>query len=234
LVDAGHEAVTLDRLGNVSALGRTLGRLQRGSSISLPEVRLAELSDIGAGLRSRMHKRLLAFGRDVVGRLLEPLRDLETADHATLRAVAYQLRERLGTALRGDLDPLLDDLDDDARDKLAGSGVRVGHVAVFLPELLRPAPLEQRATLLTVAEPGARPPLALGRPSYAASALSPKAWLTLGYIVLGARAARADLVERAADALAGGAAEPHALRWLSVPKAEVVRAGRALRERLAR
>lgn len=234
LVDASHDAFTLDRQGGVTALGRVLGKLQRGSSIVLPEVRLSELPDVGAGLRSRLHKRLLAYGRDVVGRLLAPLRDLETAEHPTLRAVAYQLRERLGTVLRADLESLLDDLDDDACRKLGQAGVRIGHVAVFLPALLRPPWLEQRATLLVVAEPAAHPPLALGRPSYPASMLAPNAWLTLGYVVLGARAARVDLVERAAEALASGAAEPHALRWLCVPKGELPRATRALRERLAR
>ncbi len=233
LVDAPHEAFEVDARGVISAGGRLLGKLTRGQSLILPEVRLSELDDAGAGLRSRLQRRLLAYARDVVGRLLEPLHPLKSSDSASLRAIAYQLGQGLGTALAADLEPLLVDLDEDDYRTLERAGVKVGLVAVYLPALLKSAPLGTRATLVTAFDVAARIPLPLGRPSYPAAALGKPAWLALGYVPLAARAARADLVERAAQALDGGAREVESLRWLGVPKAELGRVARALRTALA-
>jgi ATP-dependent RNA helicase SUPV3L1/SUV3 len=234
LLDAPHEAFSVDRLGNVAAGGRTLGRLVRGTSLLLPEIRLAELDDAGPGLRLRLQRRLLAFGRDVAGRLLQPLRELAASESAALRAIAYQLEHELGTAQRRELEALLVDLDDGQRQQLSASGIVLGRVAVYLPALLRPAALERRATLLCVFDPRAQPPEVLGRPSYASRGLSEAAWQALGYLLLGPRAARCDLVERCAEELISSAPPARALRWLGVPRAEVARVARSLGDRLPR
>ncbi len=228
LVDAAHETFELDARGTISAGGRALAKLTRGPSVMLPEVRLSELSDAGAGLRTRLQRRLLAYARDVVGRLLEPLHALKSSEHASLRAIAYQLGQGLGTALAADLEPLLVDLDDEAQRTLERAGVKVGLVAVYLPALLKAAPLGLRATLVHTFDDSTRIPPALGRPSYPASTLTKNAWLALGYVPLASRAARADLVERAAQALQSGAREAESLRWLGVPKPELARVARAL------
>ena len=99
LVDAAHESFSLDAKGRVLTGGRAIAELTRGASLTLPEVRLLDQSAIGAGLRLRLQRRLLAFARDAVTRLLEPLRALGRSPRGAVRAVAYQLEQGLGTAL---------------------------------------------------------------------------------------------------------------------------------------
>ena len=233
LTDAPHEAFELDRRGNVRAEGAELGRLIRGASVAAPEVRMTALDDVGAGLRSRLARRVLAYARDVPGRLLAELRELSSSDDANLRAIAYQLRQGLGSAPRSELDAMLSALDDGAKEKLLAHAIRVGRVAVYLPALLKPGPLELRAILLRAHEPSLELPDDLGRPSYPAGRVPKVTWLALGYVKLGPRAARVDLVERAAEALLRGEPDPQALRFLGVQRADRGRVARALRALLA-
>ncbi len=233
LVDAPHEAFSVDRQGQVWAGERRLGKLTRGPSLLLPEFKLLGLADSGAGLRARLSRRLFAFGRDIASRLLEPVRALSAADSAALRAVAYQLEQQLGTAPLSDLEPLLTSLDDALRHELEQSGIVIGQVVVYLPALLAPQALALRATLLSVFDARARLPEPLGRPSYPARGLSESAWRTLGYVVVGPRAVRCDLLERAASEIRARAAPARALRSLGVPRPELLRVARSLSDRLA-
>ncbi|HVJ20958.1 MAG TPA: helicase-related protein [Polyangiaceae bacterium] len=232
LIDAPHEAFSVDGRGNVSAGELRLGKLTRGSSLLLPEFKLLGLERAGAGLRARLQRRLLAFGRDVAARLLEPLRELSATDSGGLRAIAYQLEQQLGTAPLRDLEPLLASLDDAARQRLDASGVVIGRIAVYLPALLAPRALADRAVLLAIFDPGARLPEPLGRASYPARGMSEAAWRALGYVLLGPRAARVDLLERAAEELSAAAAPARALRFLAVPRPELLRVARSLSDRL--
>ncbi len=228
LVDAPHAAFTLDASGKIFAHGTQLGRIVRGANLLEPNVQLAPLNDVGAGVQSRLERRLLAFARDSVGRLLEPLAPLRRSEQGALRALAYQLERGLGAARAQELAPSLAELDAGVRARLQGIGVKLGRVVIYLPALLRAAALDLRATLLTTFERGLRLP-PLGRAHYEARGLPPNAWLAVGYIVLGPRACRADLVERAAAALDAGASELDALRCLSLPRREAGAVARALK-----
>jgi len=229
LCDAPHEAFTLGPNGEISGQGQVLARLVRGATLTQPDVRLAPLEELGAGAERRLQRRLLAYARDTVTRLLEGFRALHRAERAPLRAIAYQLDSGLGSALAIELRSALAELEAEDHALLAQAGVRVGRVAVFAPNLLHRAALELRALLLRVFLPSLKFP-ELGRPTHEARLLSESAWLSVGYIVLGPRACRVDLVERAAQALAAGAPENEAFRSLSIARREVSRVSRALRE----
>jgi ATP-dependent RNA helicase SUPV3L1/SUV3 len=229
LTDAPHEAFELDRRGYVRAGGVLLGRLIRGASVAAPEVRMESLDHVGAGLRSRLARRVLAYARDVPARLLAPLRELAGSDDASLRAIAYQLKQGLGTASRKELASVLAALTPEGEQRLAQLSIRVGKIAIFLPSLLKPGPLEQRATLLRAHDSSRELPEDWGRPSYPAGRVPEATWLALGYVKLGPRVGRVDLVERACEALEAGAPEARALRFLGVPRADLARAARALR-----
>jgi ATP-dependent RNA helicase SUPV3L1/SUV3 len=233
LVEAAHDAFTLDAQGRVLAGGRMLGNLTRGASLSLPEVRLLELAELGAGARLRLQRRVLAFARDAVGRLLAPLRELGRSEFGSVRAVAYQLEQGLGTALRRELAPTLDQLSAEAERELVRGGVELGQVSVLLPALARRESLEQRAALLRAHQPGIVLPVALGRPCYPVARLSTSAWLSLGYVPLGSWALRGDLAERAASTLAEEREVTRVLASLGVPRAERPRVARALLQRVA-
>jgi ATP-dependent RNA helicase SUPV3L1/SUV3 len=229
LVDAPHEAFELDARGRVSAQGLALGRLVRGANVMAPNVELAPLSELGAGLRLRLQRRLLAFARDAVARPLSALHELRGSDQPALRAIAYQLEHGLGTASTRELQASLSVLTRPDFELLKKCGVLIGHLSVFLSSALRRPALEQRATFSAVFEPDlALPPP--GKTNYEVRALSAVAWRRLGYVELGPRACRVDLAERAAQALLDGATEVDALRCLSLPRRDVARVARAVRE----
>jgi ATP-dependent RNA helicase SUPV3L1/SUV3 len=228
LVDAAHSAFQLDAQGRVHAQGVVLGKLVRGANLLEPNVQLAALNDVGAGLQIRLERRLLAFARDSVGRLLGALRDLRRSEQPALRAIAYQLARGLGTASASDLHGSLALLDAAALDALHAAGVRTGRLSVFLLSSLRRAALEQRATLLAVFDPELRLPV-VGRSHYEVREMPPDEWRCLGYHALGPRACRVDLAERAAHAIHEGASEAEALRCLSVPRRDAPHVARALR-----
>ncbi len=231
LADAPHEAFELDPRGRVFAHGTLLGRLVRGGNVSAPNAELAARSELGAGVRLRLERRLLAFARDSVSRYLSALEPLRHSQEPTLRAIVYQLERGLGTASARDLLPSLNVLDEAARRKLDQAGIVIGELAVFLPSLLRRGALAQRATLTKVFQPELELP-PLGKTSYEARPLSASTWRCLGYVELGPRACRVDLAERAAQAIAGGESDREALRCLSVARRDALGVARALREHL--
>jgi len=231
LVDAAHEAFELDAKGRVSARGVVLGRLVRGASVTAPNVELAPLEELGAGVRIRLQRRLLAFARDAVSRPLRALDELRGARQPALRAIAYQLQSGLGTASARELQGSLSLLTSADRELLQRLGIYVGHLSVFLSSALRRGALEQRLTMSAIFEPELVLP-APGKTSYETRALSANVWLRLGYVGLGPRACRVDLVERAAGALLDGASELEALRCLSIPRRDAPRVARVLRELL--
>jgi ATP-dependent RNA helicase SUPV3L1/SUV3 len=226
LLDAPHAAFRLDDLGQIHAGALKLGALSRGSSLTLPDVRLAAL-EVAPGARLRLHRRVLAFVRDTVSRFLEPIGELGSARDGGLRAIAYHLEQGLGSARARDLAASLAALDESARAVLASKGVVLGELAVFMPGLLGRAALARRALLTRVFESVALPE-GLGCPQLDAASLAPETWLSLGYLVLGARACRIDLAERAARALACGEPSERALRCLSLPRREQQRVARAI------
>ena len=232
LVDAPHESFELDARGRVRAHGILLGRLVRGANLAAPNVELAPLEDVGAGVRLRLERRLLAFARDSVSRYLHALAELRQSEQPALRAIAYQLERGLGTASSRELRASLAVLDDEARRVLGQAGVQIGDLSVFVPNLLRQGALLQRAMLTTVFQPDlALPPL--GKTNYETRALSANVWRCLGYVELGPRACRADLAERAAQAIVRGQSDRQALHCLSIPRRDALRVARALRAELA-
>jgi ATP-dependent RNA helicase SUPV3L1/SUV3 len=232
LVDAPHEAFELDDSGAILRGSLKLAQLTRGPAITQPEVRLTTLDDVPAGTRSQLQRRLLAFARDVVGRLLSPLDALRRSERAPLRAIAYQLEHGLGSARRSDLAATLATLSAADRQALNDSVVEPGHFAVFIPALLSQRALARRLTLLRAFEPASKLP-PVGRATFDQQHLSEQAWMTLGYAVLARRAFRLDLAERVATLLASGTTEREALQPLALPKRDWPTVGAAFRSALA-
>ena len=232
LLDAPHEAFVLDARGHVRANGIDLGRLVRGAHVAAPNVELGALPEASAGLRLRLQRRLLAFARDSVNRQLGALAELRNSERPALRAIAYQLERGLGTASTRELSASLSVLTPSEQLSLAQSGVVIGHLSVFLVAAQQRASLAQRALLCAVFEPGVALP-APGKTSYETRHLSAATWRCLGYVELGPRACRADLAERAAQAIANGTTDHDALRPLSIPRRDAARVLRAIRQHVS-
>jgi ATP-dependent RNA helicase SUPV3L1/SUV3 len=212
LVSAGHERFAVDASGRIldTEGERVLGHLTRGTTLLLPEVRLLELDDLGAGARSRVLRRLVAFARDLVTELLAPLRvDAARELSAAGRGVIYQIEQGLGTldarAARGQIA----ELSPRDRELFAALEVTIGGRVVYASALLKRAAVEQRAALhATFFDGRARP--ALPRPGAvsmpAQKGVEPRAYVLIGYPVFGARAVRGDVAERVHRALVEKAA----------------------------
>ncbi len=211
--------------------GRTCGVLVSGTSIALPDVRLEGNTDLGAGARSRLQRRVLAAARDSVNELVGPARDVAARAGASshLRGLVFRLEQGLGTVLTADLVDVLACLDEGDHAALDEAGVVLGKVVVHLPRGLLPGAVGSRAALATAFH-AARSPLAAparGAVSFVpARHVDPRAYAAMGYPVFGARAIRADVLDRALTrvAAANGNDRPDdatLASWLGVPTREL-------------
>jgi ATP-dependent RNA helicase SUPV3L1/SUV3 len=200
LVDAPHEHFSLDDRGHICEGEQVLARLVRGVDLVRPEVALEIGEELGAGARSRIQRRLVAWTRDLVAQLLAQLRtgaiDKLSSD---ARGLVWQLEQGLGTIHRGAAEAQLRRLHGRDRQLLRSLGVEIGSKLIWVAKLLRPEATRVRALLCTAALPkGLRlePP----RPGAVAlvpdPAIDPDAYTAVGFPVFGTRALRADIVER--------------------------------------
>jgi ATP-dependent RNA helicase SUPV3L1/SUV3 len=230
--DLPHESFSVDGEGFVSVEGERVARLSRGRSLAQPEIAWVERDDVSAASRLRLERRLRAFARDWVGRLLGPVRELARSEFPALRAVAYQLELGLGTALREPLEPSLALLDSAAHERLRELGIRIGRLTLSVDALASSAARGRRARLVAAFYPELVAGSALPAPPCARGRLPLEAWLALGAVPLGAWVLRADLAERAADALARDEDALRVLSSLGVPRRERARVIAALERSL--
>ncbi|MDR2857094.1 MAG: helicase [Novosphingobium sp.] len=133
------------RNGAIDREGQVLARLQRGKALPAPQlVPDAALAALPGPARKALVTALEAW----LAQALLPLDPLRKLDAATtlheagpeLRALLIRLVEAGGMMARADSD--IDRLDKGQRAMLARLGVRVGALDLFVPAMLRPAPLE--------------------------------------------------------------------------------------------
>ncbi|MFT3765819.1 MAG: helicase-related protein [Minicystis sp.] len=231
LVEAPHDRLAIDAAGRISFEDRVLGKLTRGTGLLVPEVKLADLVDLGAGARSRVLRRLVAFARDLVEALLAPLRAPELRGLGPAgRGVVYQLEQGLGTALAERAGAQLAELGDRDRALLEAQGVALGARVLYVPSLLRAPALAQRLALAsTYFDPRPQPPKPAAVSIPLPRGAEPRAYVAIGFPVFGTRAVRADVAERVGRALAEGGPEAAELAsWLGCPAREVPRIAEAL------
>ncbi len=117
------------------------------------------------------------------------------------RGLLYQMYEHYGTVSRADVAASLKDLPETDKPHLARLGVRTGMEALFMPDMLKPAPIKLRVllySLFTKTFPGCGPPPE-GRVSFdAPDGVDDSYWMVAGYRRLGQRIMRVDMVERVA------------------------------------
>jgi ATP-dependent RNA helicase SUPV3L1/SUV3 len=237
LIEAPHERFSVDEAGRVLDGDRAIAIFTRGVSLLLPEVRLTGLDDLGAGARSRVLRRLVAFARDMVEELLAEVRGPGARElSAAGRGILYQLEQGLGTALTREAGDQVAELNEKDRGILRALGIEVGERVIFAPSLLRRSAIERRSALVSAwFDAGSRPRCPRpGAVSVApARGAHPKAYTAIGYPIFGARAIRADVVERVHRALSvQGEEEPPGpgklASWLGCPAREAPRIAEAL------
>ena len=125
----------------------------------------------------------------------------QTSLSGAAKGIAFILYERLGSVPTAEIGHLTRVMQESDKPRLARLGLRFGVETVYMPELLKPAQIELRSLLFSLANgaffEGAPPPA--GRVAIDAIADVPDAyWLAVGYRRLGQRVMRVDMVERVA------------------------------------
>ena len=199
VINAPHEQFVVDPQGFITCTGKRVGQLEAGPDLLHPNVRLLLVADPGPGMRSRLLRRLLAFGRDVAESILSPLR-VRAASQLTPagRGVVYQLEQSLGSIHVEQAREQLHVLERRDRELLTSFGVHIGEQLMFLRRSLTPRAIAERAALMSVRESlkvicG---DIALGAPCFSLKHAEPSSSLIcLGYCPMGPLAIRADHYE---------------------------------------
>jgi ATP-dependent RNA helicase SUPV3L1/SUV3 len=217
LAGAEDSDITLSEHARLWWSGAVVGKLIAGPHPLHPNIELLADDLLKAELRSAVAARLEQWVKDHIGRILEPLVALKNAADARTsswdegglpgqaRGLAFQLAENLGQ-----LDWRAEDLPPDLRAAAHGLkrfGVRAGHVALFLPRLIRPSSSALAALLWAVHArlPQVPSPPAPGLTSFALDqddkGFSGKFLAAAFFRPIGGRAIRLDILERVEETL---------------------------------
>lgn len=152
--------LALNDAGQITWRGAPVARLLKGRHILMPEVDVIAADFLDASLRARAAARVESWlARHIARRFGRIMPDSGQDLSPPARGLHYQLGEGLGSAPRGQLAQQVDALTKADRKALAGMGVRLGRLAVFVPALLSARSLRLRAILWAVWE--GRPPAEL-------------------------------------------------------------------------
>ncbi len=229
IVEAPHEAFEVDGRGQIRLGETAVATMIRGADLLRPDVQVTLGEPFGAGAIAQVHRRMLAWTRDLVAELLGPLRAEASGRLSPAgKGLVYQLEHGLGSVLRTRAEMQVRSLSADDRKICGQLGISLGALVVFVPKLLEPAAVVKRAALWSAAhgKPPAPPPG--GRVSLAVADGADMSWYhAIGYPPFGPRAVRADQAERAFSRLlqvtsAGPVVLPPELAsWLGCSQADV-------------
>ncbi|MBS2014135.1 MAG: helicase [Deltaproteobacteria bacterium] len=205
VVDAPHAALRLEADGRIvhEASGRAFATIARGSAIARPDARVIPDDELGAGSQQRLHRRALAFARDVVGDLLGDLAALAATPppqasieaQAGLRGLVHRLEQGLGTARTKDIADVCAVLDAHVHVALDAAGLRLEGPIAYLERGLTPRAIEARIALAAVwlgTRRTPRPPSLDARSFPAIRGCDDAAYVAIGFPRDGKRAVRAD------------------------------------------
>ncbi len=189
LVTGPDADILLDEAGLLIWQGAAVARLQPGSDLLHPRVKLDRNGLLDPPARERLRLRLEGWLRATLQGLLHPLRELPGLDPGG-RGALHALRQGLGSCPRRGLPELT------RRDRrlLARRDVRIGVSQLYVGRLLKPDPMHLRAALWALSAGQPRPdlPRALEVP-----AEQPRGFYeAIGYRVMGRVALRVDELER--------------------------------------
>ena len=199
---AGDEAFSLDDQAQIVWRDEGLAMLVLGPERLKPAINLPADERVESAARQRVEARLRAWVTAHIATVLEPLVKARGADvTAPVRGIVFQLTESLGAIRRTEVDAHLALLKDGERAMLARLGIRFGVDHVFLPVLLKAAPMRLRGLLWIAAQRDALaqipalPPV--GRVSVPLSRRVPETfYVACGYRPIGETGFRIDMLER--------------------------------------
>lgn len=141
-----------------------------------------------------------------IATVLEQLVALQNLDamEEPEKSIAQRMRVAMGVLPREDLEDLIKDLDADKRRILRSSGIRLGPILAFMPNLNKPAAVKLKALLWSLYNDKKLPaPVPNdGIVSFAAPENADKElFQTIGYPIYGPRSIRIDMLDRVVNAI---------------------------------
>lgn len=199
IVNADHNQLSASAQGWIQFDGKRIARFEAGPDLLHPNVRLAPNLDPGPGARSRLNRRLVAFGRDLAESVLAPIRGRAAARLTPAgRGLVYQLEQDLGTIHVEQAREQIQLLTARDRELFTSFGVHFGKQLIYIRRSLESGSICARAALASVRDPlneildrieVGMPSIQIDGPNVAVSMLS------VGYVQLGSLAIRADQFE---------------------------------------
>ncbi len=192
LLQAEDEELAVDDQARILWAGEPVARLERGSHMTSPRMRMLRNELIEPSQRRVLQSHLERWTRALVDGLLAPLQNPQGLSPAA-RGLLYSLYRGLGCVRAELVDEQVRSLEPHDRKRLARLGVRLGRGRVYAQPLLSPAAQRLRALLWAVFHrnevPAAPevPVVDVQHPAHFYEAL--------GYVALGPRALRVDRAE---------------------------------------
>ena len=207
---ADDTAFVLDSEGAIRWTGEVVAKMASGDDILKPKVLLLADEHLTGGARETVDGRLAKWLNDQIEKHLGSLIALRAGDglEGTARGIGFQLAEELGHLDRRQVAGEVKGLDQDARATLRKHGVRFGAYALFVPQLLKPAPASLLSILWALRNGGTDQPGLQHVPQMNASGrtsipvdpeVNAQLYPIAGFRVCGRRAVRFDILERLAD-----------------------------------
>ncbi|TAL00704.1 MAG: disulfide oxidoreductase [Rhodospirillaceae bacterium] len=206
IVAAGDDAFSLDDQARLVWRNEAIAVLEPGSERLKPSIQILCDERLESTDRIRIETRLRVWLVAHIGAVLRPLvtaTDVPTtaAVTASVRGIVFQLAENTGAVPRAAVEPQLMALSTPERETLARLGIRFGVDYVFMPALMKAAPIRLRGQLWIAAHrasadltPALPPP---GRVTFPAAPGTPESFMTgCGYRAIAGTAYRLDMLER--------------------------------------
>lgn len=194
----GDEAFALTQSGELQWHGQTVACLQAGARPLQPEIQVAASDLLDRQGREAVRRRLSRWLECHIAGAMAPLLALQAAPlTGPARGLAFQLLEGLGTVAVSAARDQSAALSRRDRQNLARLGVRFGIETIFMPAMLKLAPVALRAILAAVYAQLAPTARDGGRTSMPVDEAWPNSYyLRVGYRPAGPIAVRVDMLER--------------------------------------
>jgi len=191
--------------GELGWNGEQVARLVTGVDVLRPGLKLVYCEHLSGPQRERVRVRLDNWLRAYIDRLAAPLRRIEAAPlTGTARGLAFQIVQSLGAMPRATVRREVQALSKTERRSLKALGITLGSVSVHVPAMLKASLIGPKILLKNVFQARYAAP-DLPKPAAVSLSLTERADGRFdaipGFIVLGSRAMRADMVERLATEL---------------------------------
>ena len=211
-------AFQLDGKGQIIWREAHIARLVKSDSLYAPRAEVKDSDLLTDEQKSRITERLTQFITSHVASILTTLVSFEDpklpegaeplSGHG--RGILYQLYEGFGALNRAQVATQLRELSETDKPHIARSGIRLGIETIYMPDMLKPAPIKLRVLLYSLYHndfPDCGPP-GDGRVSIDLVAdVADGYWLAAGYRRIGDKVMRVDMVERVAALVRAAARE---------------------------